>query len=139
MSASPASARSHHWLWPLLLLLGAVTITVAWIMLALASGRQSGWMALVAALESAWMLRLGGLRRRGARIAVAMAATAAVVVAANWGIASAYIGGAMGLDLWSSLLKMGPYYAWTLSALANTPLDLLWVPVALVVAAFAAR
>ena len=139
MPASPAPARSHHWLWPLLLLLGAVTVSIAWIMLALASGRQSGWMAVVAGLESAWMLRLGGLRRRGARILVALAATIAVIVAANWGIASAHISGAMGLDLWSSMLKMGPYYAWTLSALANTPLDLLWMPLALAVAVFTAR
>ncbi|WP_066097715.1 hypothetical protein [Xanthomonas massiliensis] len=139
MSASPVTARPRHWLWPLLLLLGAATVTVAWTMVALASGRQAGWMAVVAALEAAFMLRLGGWRGGPGRIVLALLATAAVVLAANWCIASAYVGGAMGLSPWASLSRMGPAYAWTLSVLANSGVDLAWMAIAAVAAVMAAR
>jgi len=137
--APPPASRTQHWLWPLLLLLGSVTLAIAWLMVALATGSQAGWMAVAAAAEAAWMLRLGTLPGGKARIAVAMLATLLIALAANWGIAAAYIGGPMGLVPWESALRLGPHLAWTLIGLANGPAEILWLLAGLAVAWWLAR
>ena len=118
MPPRPAPA-SVHWLWPLLLLLGSLTVAVAWVLVALNTRGMAAPMALAAGLETAWMLRLGTLAAGRTRIAVAMLATLLIALAANWGIAAAYIGGPMGLAPWESALRLGPHLAWTLIGLAN--------------------
>lgn len=107
MPPTSAPARTAHWLWPPLLLLGCVTALIAWILVALTLGHQSGWMAVLVALEVAWMLRLGTLPAGTLRVGITLVSTVALIVAANWGIASAQLGGALGLDPWTSSLKMG--------------------------------
>ncbi|UKE72563.1 hypothetical protein [Xanthomonas graminis] len=139
MPPSSTPARTSHWLWPLLLCLGCFTALIAWMLVALSLGHQSGWMAVLVALEVAWMLRLASLPRGRLRIAVAVLATALVIVAANWGIAAAYVGAGLGLDAWDSSLKLGARYAWTLTVLANRPGDVLWLGIGLIVAYFSAR
>jgi hypothetical protein len=123
----------------MLLLLGSITVAVAWLLAALTTGTQAGWMAVLAALEAAWMLRLGGFRAGPARVAVAIIAMLLIALAANWGIAAAYIGGPMGLTPWESALRMGPHLAWTLLTLANGLGEALWLAIAAVVAWRAAR
>ncbi|KLD70449.1 hypothetical protein [Xanthomonas pisi] len=139
MPPTSASARTAHWLWPPLLLLGSVTALIAWLLIALALGNQAGWMAVLVALEVAWMLRLGTLRAGRLRIGVTVATTALIIVGANWGIASAQLGGSLGLDPWTSAQKMGPRLAWTLLQLANNAFDLLCYVAAVVLAWWAAR
>jgi hypothetical protein len=139
MSPTSAPARSVHWLWPPLLLIGVVTATLAWLFIALLSGRQSGWMAVLAALELGFMLRLGKLHAGPLRVGITLAGTVLVALAANWGIASAYLGGSLGLDPWNSALRMGPFMAFTLLQLANGAAELLWLGVALVVGWWIAR
>ncbi|MFO3706075.1 hypothetical protein ACI6Q5_14115 [Xanthomonas codiaei] len=139
MPPTNAPARTAHWLWPPLLLLGCVTALIAWLLIALALGNQAGWMAVLVAVEVVWMLRLGTLQGGSLRIGVAVVATAAVIIATNWGIASAHVGGSLGLDPWTSAQKMGPGLAWTLLQLANNGFDLLCYATALVLAWWAAR
>lgn len=139
MPPNTASARTPHWLWPLLLLLGCITALIAWLIVALALGRQAGWMAILVALESAFMLRLAGFRAGPARAWTALIATAIVIALAQWAIASAQIGAVMGLDVLASALRMGPRLAWQLTALANNWIDLACWGVACVAAWFAAR
>jgi hypothetical protein len=139
MPPMPASARSAHWLWPPLLLLGGATAVIAWMLVALGTGSQAGWMAVLAALEIVWMLRLGTLRAGRLRTGVALVATLLVIIASNWGIASAQIGAVMGLDPWSSALKMGTGLAWTLLSLANSGLDWACYAAALLLAWLLAR
>lgn len=136
---SAAASRTIHWLWPLLLLLGSVTLAIAWMLVALATGTQSAWMAVVAGLEAAWMLRLGTFRAGPARILIALVATLLIALAANWGIAAAYIGGSMGLDPWHSALKLGPHLAWTLFGLANGMTELVWLLLGLISAWWLAK
>lgn len=138
-SAPPAPSRTTHWLWPPLLLLGSTTATVAWVTLALGTGRQHGWVALAAALQAAWLLRLGGMPRGWPRRLLAAATTLAVSAAAQWLIASGHIGGQMGLPVWLAAPKMGAYYVCTLSLLANTRLDLLCLALAPLLALRVAR
>jgi hypothetical protein len=130
---STSASRTRHWLWPTLLLLGSVTLTIAWLLVALSTGRQSGWMAVLAALEAAWMLRLGMFRPGRARVALTVLATVLIAAAANWLIAAAYTGGPVGLTPWESALRMGPHLAWTLLSLANGLAEALWLAIALVV------
>ncbi|MEK0266884.1 hypothetical protein QT383_12505 [Stenotrophomonas rhizophila] len=139
MSPTSVPVRSRHWLWPPMLLLGVVTATLAWLFIALLTGRQAGWMAVLVALEIAFMLRLGTLRAGTGRVVLTLLATVLVALAANWGIASAYLGGSMGLTPWESALRMGPYLAWTLSGLANGAVEWLWLGVGLVVGWWVAR
>jgi len=139
MPPNTASARTSHWLWPLLLLLGCITALIAWLIVALALGRQAGWMAIPVALESAFMLRLAGYRPGRARAWTALIATALVILLAQWAIASAQIGAVMGLDVLASALRMGPRLAWHLTALANSGFDLACWAIALLAAWFAAK
>jgi len=122
-----------------LLLLGSLGFAALWVLLALYTDRQLGWMALPGAVDAALLLRLGGMRRSWARAACATVATAMIVVLANWGIAGAQIGTAMGLVPWESLQKLGLGYAWTLSQLANSGIERAWTAAALVLAAWLGR
>lgn len=133
------SAAHSHWLWPFLLVLGSATLVVAWTSLALASGRQHGWMALLAGLQAAAMLRLGGMRPGWGRALLAGAATLAVSAAVQWLIASGHIGAQMGMAPWQAATRMGAGYVWTLSMLANTRLDLACLALAPLLALRAGR
>ena len=139
MSPTSVSARSVNWLWPLMLLIALVAAVLMWWFVALASGRQAGWMAVFAALELAFMLRLGALRQPWLRIALTVLGTVLVAAVANWAIAASYLGGSLGLAPWESALRMGPYLALTLVQLANGAAEMVWLGVAVVVGWFVAR
>ena len=133
-AASPA-----RWLAPILMLVGSFGFAAAWILLAFAWDRQCSWMAILAALDAAVLLRLSRMDRGWGRAALAVASTMATIALANWGIAAAQMGRVMGLLPWESMTRLGPSFAWTLANLANPPVDLFWLAVALVVAAVASR
>ena len=135
----PQPPRSASWLWPFMLALGSLTLVVAWTSLALATGRQHGWIALLAALEAAWMLRLGGMAPGWPRRLLALTATLAMIVAVQWLVAAGHIGAQMGLAPWQAAPKMGAFYVWTLSQLANTAFDLACLALAPLLALWAAR
>ena len=139
MQETTLSPRPFPWLALTMLLLGGLCFAVLWIMLAVYLGKPCGWMAALGALDAAVMLRLGGMRRGAARALLAVLATLAIIVLANWGTAATQIGFAMGLNPWDSALKLGMDYAWTLAGLANQMADRVWMAAALVVAAVAAR
>ncbi|MDV3469524.1 hypothetical protein RZA67_12440 [Stenotrophomonas sp. C3(2023)] len=139
MRPTSVPARTLIWLWPLMLALGAVTALLAWVFLALLTGRQLGWMAVLVALELLFMLRLGTLRGGPLRVVLVSAGTVLITLLAWWSIASAWLGGSMGLAPWESALRMGPHLAWTLVSLANSPMDWIWLGVATVLGAWLAR
>jgi len=133
------TAQRSRWLALALLAIGSFGFAAAWVLLAFAQNRQCSWMAMLAAIDAAILLRLARMRGGPERAVLAVIATAATIVLANWGIAAAQIGRSMGLLPWESLTKLGPFYAWTLATLANPPVDLLWLAAALVLAAIASR
>ena len=133
------AVRRARWLAPALLILGCFGCAAAWILLALAGDRQCSWMALLAALDAALLLRMARMPPGAARMLVALLGTAATIAIANWGIAAGQLGRALGLLPWESVLKLGPHHAWTLAGLANTPTDLAWLAAGLLLAAIAAR
>lgn len=122
-----------------LLSLGVAAVTAAWVVVATTSGRQSSWMALLAALDAAFLLRIGGMPGGWRRAGWAVGATACTIVLANWGIVAAGIGRLVGVGPLDSALKLGSGLAWTVVQLTHGPLDVAWLAVSLVVAAWAAR
>ena len=139
MDQSFPKTRPGLW-WPLsLLVLGCAGFAALWVLAALYTDRQLGWMALLGALDTAVLVRLGGLQRGWGRAALAVAATVAIVALANWGIAAGQIGTVMGLLPWESLLKLGPRYAWTLAQLANGAAEWISALAALALAAWLGR
>ena len=137
MNDSPT--RRSRWIAPALLVIGSFGFAAAWVLLALARDRQCSWMAILAAIDAALLLRMARMPRGWLRVSLAVIATASTIGLANWGIAAVQIGRIMGLLPWESMAKLGPFYAWTLANLANPPVDLLWLAAALVLAAIAAR
>jgi len=137
---SPALTRlATPWLAWALLALGTCGFAAAWITLGFFNGAQNSWMAVIGALDIAWMLRLGGWPRGPRRVAIAVVATACIVALANWGVIAAQLGLMLGLAPWDSALKLGFHHAWTLAQLANGAWDLAWLALALLVAALASR
>ncbi|MDR6842956.1 hypothetical protein [Pseudoxanthomonas sacheonensis] len=139
MQETTLTHRPIRWLALVMLLLGGLCFAVIWIMLAVYLGKPCGWMAVLGALDAAVMLRLGGMRGGAGRTLLAVLATLAIIALVNWGTAATQIGFAMGLNPWDSALKLGMGYAWTLFQLANQTADRIWMAVALVAAAVAAR
>ena len=106
-------------------------------LVALSYDRVLAWLALLAAADMVLLLAIGRWPAGPSRALLAVAATGATIVAANFGIAAGQVGQALGLLPWQSALKMGSHYAWTLASLAGTPLDLAAYGTALVVAGWA--
>jgi len=126
------------WFGAVLLLIGCAGFAAAWVLLALWSRQQAGWMALLAAIDAALLLRLGRFPAGSLRIVLAVAATLAMAVLAQWTIVAAHIGAGMGLQPWDSALKLGPDHAWTLLRLANGTGDWLFLAASLPLAAWLA-
>ena len=124
---------------PFLLLLGSAGMAAAWIVAARVGGGQLGWIAVLAALDAALMLRLGGMRGGWARGALAVLGTALAIALANWGIVATQMGAPMGLLPWESMTRLGPGFVWTLVKLANGAIDVAWWGAALVIAATVSR
>ncbi|GGK00486.1 hypothetical protein [Luteimonas terricola] len=122
-----------------LALAGSIGIAAAWILVAQATRGQGSWMAVVAALDAALLLRMGGFRPGVARAACGVLATALAIALANWGIAANEVGRMLGLAPWASMGKLGVEHAWLLVRLANDAIDLAWLAAGLVVAAVCSR
>jgi len=133
------SSSQHRGFALALLLLGSCGFAAAWVLVAAARDGQHSWMALLAALDAALLLRLARMPAGWERALWGVAATAVVIALANWGIVAAQLGKVLGLMPWDSALKLGPHHAWTLIQLANDSADRLWLLAALVLAAFTAR
>lgn len=137
--ASPLPPRRRGRLAWFLLPVGIAGFAAAWILLASATGRQSSWMALLAAIDAAVLLRIGGMPPGPRRATWAVAATMATILIAHWGIVAAGIGRLIGLTPLDSALKLGTGLAWTMAQLLNGPVDIAWLVASLAVAALAGR
>ena len=143
--ASPETPPIHAARWParafrLLMLLGAcLGFVVVWVVLAWSKNSQCGWMALLAALDVAWILRLSGWPAGARRAVIGVAATAGIVLLANWFIIAVHLGEVMGLDPFGSALRLGLQHAWTLAQLANGGFEVAMIGLGLLLAAIASR
>ena len=101
-------------------LLGVATI---WVTLALWVDSACGWMALVAAVDFALLLRLVRAPAGPARMLQAALATVATCAVSAWLIAAGQIGSMLGLYPLESALRMGPVLGWELTRMGFTPWD----------------
>jgi hypothetical protein len=139
---SPPSLLARWLTWPyrLLMLVGACTgFAAIWVVLAWSNDSQCGWMALLGALDVAWILRLSGWPAGPRRAVVGVAATAGIIALANWWIIAVHLGAALGFDPLESALRLGAHHAWLLAQLANGLFDAVMMAAALVVAALLSR
>ena len=120
-----------------LLVLGMLGFVSAWVLAALFFERQCAWLALLAAVDMVLLLGIARWPAGGRRAAWAFMATAAAIALANFGIAAGEIGKSFGLRPWESALMLGPDHAWTLLKMANSPLDLAFYALGLLVALIA--
>lgn len=135
----PPLPRKVAWFAPLLVLLGGFGFAAAWVLLAYARNDAFSWLAVLAALDIALLLRMGRLRPGWRRACWGVAATALTIVAASWGIIAAQVGKPMGLLPWESVRRMGLEHAWLLAQLSNDAVDLAWFGAALLIAAVVSR
>ncbi|MGY1459666.1 MULTISPECIES: hypothetical protein [unclassified Luteimonas] len=132
-------SRSRPALALALVLAGSIGIAAAWVLVSQATRSQCNWMAVLAALDAALLLRMGGVRPGAMRAACGVLATLLAIALANWGIAANEIGRMIGLTPWASMGKLGMEHAWLLVRLANDATDLAWLAAGLVVAAVCSR
>lgn len=136
---SPAPLRNARWLVPLMLVLASACVLLIWVALAVYLQRQAGWMALLAALDVVLVVRLGGMAAGPRRAVLAALVTVAICALALWTIAGTQMGFPFGLSPWDSVLRLGAHHAWTLISLTTTPLDVVALLVAPLLAAWWTR
>ena len=111
-----------------LLALGMLGFVSAWVLAALFFERQCAWLAPLAAVDMVLLLSISRWPAGAGRAAWSFVATAVAIALANFGIAAGEVGQGFGL---------GADHAWTLLKMANSPLDLAFYVVGLLVALFA--
>lgn len=135
--APPSLPRLAGWL--VVLALAVFGMAALWTMLGLVTNRQSGWVAVVAALDVVLLARLMRAPRGPLGMALAVGGTLATIAVANWALSAAQMGRGFGYSMTESLDRMGGDLGWTLIGLANGPLDLLFYALAIAVAAWGTR
>lgn len=137
MTSRPASPL--HWSTLLLLLLGIAGCAALWVLVSMATVGTASWMAVVAALDAALLLRLGRVRPGPLRAIWGVLATAACIALSVWVVVAGLLGRMLGLTPWEAALKLGPQHAWVLAQTAHSAADLAWLAAGLVIAAVLSR
>ena len=122
-----------------LALLGIFGMAAVWTLVALILNNQCGWMAVLAAADIAFLLRLGRAARGRSRAIAALVATFMTILIANWAIAAAEIGLPMQLHMMDAIGRLGIHHAHTLLDLANRPVEWIWYAIAAIVALWLGR
>ena len=128
------TARTR-WLLPVAsLTVGVLGATAAWVALHLLLGTMVAWMAPLAALDMAWMLRLAAAPAGRARAVVATAATAVAIALSLWMVAATQIGRLLGLTPLESAQRLGPVLFGELVRHGTDAWDLAFLALALPIA-----
>lgn len=123
------------WLLPALALgVGVLGMTAAWLALALYFRSPCGWLAPLAAVDMALMLRLSAAPPGPGRGLLAVLGTAVAIVASYWMIAAGQMALLLGLTPWDSAGRLGPVLAGELTRHATSGWDLAAAILALVLA-----
>ena len=117
---------SIAWILPLLAVpAGAVAMVGAWVALGALSGSSASWLALVGALDIAALLRLTHAPPGGARSALAVLGTLAIVASSQWLLAAARVGALVGLEPLDAAGRLGPALGWQVIQLSLDRVD--WI------------
>lgn len=124
------------WLLPsLALLLGILGMSAIWVAAAVLAHSTCSWLALVAAIDMAVLVRLTGAPPGPLRSFAAVLATALAVALSQWLIVATQLGFVLGLAPIASSLRLGPALAWQLGRLSLDRPDLILLLAALPLAA----
>lgn len=104
---------------------GGAGVCAAWVAVGALSGSSGSWIALVAALDIALMLRLTHAPAGRLRNLVALLATLATIAASQWLLAAARVGALVGLEPLASASRLGPALGWQVLQLSLDRVD--WV------------
>lgn len=132
-------ARSPSWLPLALMLLGVAGCIALWVLVALATARVSSWMAVVAALDAALLLRMARVRPGVMRAFWGVLATAAVILVSVWTVLGGLLGRMLGLGPGEAASRLGAHHAWTLFQTTHSAADVAWLAAGLVIAAVLSR
>ncbi len=112
MPPSAPSRPLRHWLLPVLALcIGILGMTAAWLALSMFLRSPCGWLAPVAALDMALMLRLSAAPPGRWRAALAILGTAAAIALSYWMLAATQMAQLLGLTPLESAQRLGPVLA----------------------------
>ena len=114
--------------------LAIVGVAAVWAGLAAIVASQCAWMAPVAALDAALLLRLASFPSGTQRAALSLAITAATIVVGNALVATALIGRSMGMRPVHALARMSPDLAWMYVQANSGWVELAWYALAGVLA-----
>jgi hypothetical protein len=104
------------WLLPTLsLLVGILGMSAVWVAAATLSDSPCSWLALLAAIDMALLLKLTNAPPGRLRMIAAMLATAAAVGLSQWLVVATQLGISLGMAPLASSLRLGPALAWQLS------------------------
>lgn len=135
MPPSDRPNSSRQWLLPLLALaIGVLGMTAAWLALSMALRSPCGWLAPVAALDMALMLRLSAAPAGRIRAALAVLGTAAALFTSYWMIAATQMANLLGLTPLESAQRLGPVLAGELVRHMTSGWDIAFAALALVLA-----
>lgn len=136
-SASNARAGIPGSIWlmtGLCVLIGVLGLAAGWTGAALLTREQCGWIALIAALDAAVMLRLANFPSGRLRAALALGMTLIAIALANYFIVAARLGARMGFEPAESVRMLSLDMAWLLAGYANSAWDLAFVGIAALLA-----
>ena len=112
MSPTDRSTRPLQWLLPAFALaVGVLGAVAVWLGLAITLRSTCAWVAPLAALDMALMLRLAMAPPGQARAVLAVAGTVAAIAASYWMIVATQMGFLLGLSPMESAQRLGPVLA----------------------------
>lgn len=110
---------------------GVLGMVALWTAVSLALRSPSGWLALVAALDLALLLRLAAMPAGRPRAWAAVAGTALAIALGYWFHAAITMGVMLGLPPVESALRLGPVLAGELVRHTTSAWDIAWAVLAL--------
>jgi hypothetical protein len=132
--------KGSSWLLPVVAAIAGILGTDAvWVALPVGTGRPCSWIALLAALDLAVLLRFAGAPPGRTRVVLAVLGTALAVLLAQWLVVATQLGIALGLQPVASALRLGPSLALQFWRLSLDRLDLAWMLASLPLAALLAQ
>lgn len=131
--ARTAQARIPLSIWLLTavcVVVGVLGLAAGWTGAALITRSQCGWLALIAAVDAALLLRLAGFPAGRTRAAISVAMTLAAIALANYFLVAARLGSRLGLEPAESVQLLSVEMAWVLAGYANSAVDVAMIAAA---------
>lgn len=116
---------------PVAWLAGVAGMVAIWLAVALATRGVAGWLALLAAVDLALLLRLSGQVAGRTRARAATAGTALAIAISYWFVAAMMMGLPLGLRPLEAATRIGPVLAGELLRHATSGWDVAWALLAL--------